>query len=99
MFALLNRKSHKLYDLSKDKWTPIDTARSSDAVTAFVDCGNASLVSTPAAELQRISDNVAKITKSKIAATANAEVKWLLRQEKALNAHSILDGKGYYGQL
>lgn len=39
----------------------------------------------------RVSDNDAEVTKSKIAATANAEIKELLRQEKALDAHSILD--------
>ncbi len=39
----------------------------------------------------RVSDNDAEITKSKIAATANAEMKELLRQEKALDAHDVLD--------
>ena len=39
----------------------------------------------------RISDNDAEITKSKMAATANAEMKELLKQEKAINAHRILD--------
>ncbi len=39
----------------------------------------------------RISDNDAEIAKSKIAATANAEMKELLRQEKALDAHDVLD--------
>lgn len=39
----------------------------------------------------RVSDNDAEITKSKIAATANAEMKELLRQEKALDAHAVLD--------
>lgn len=45
----------------------------------------------------RISDNDAEITRSKMAATANAEIKALLKDEKALNAHSILDGKIYNG--
>ncbi len=39
----------------------------------------------------RVSGNDAEITKSKMAATANAEMKELLRQEKALDAHRILD--------
>ena len=39
----------------------------------------------------RISDNDVEITKSKIVATATAEMKELLKHEKALDAHSVLD--------
>ena len=39
----------------------------------------------------RISENDAELTKFKIAATATAEMKELLKQEKALDAHSVLD--------
>ncbi len=39
----------------------------------------------------RISDNDTDVTKAKIRATADDETRKLLRQEKALDAHSILD--------
>ena len=40
----------------------------------------------------RVSNNEADITRAKIRATADAGMKKLLKQEKALDAHGILDG-------
>lgn len=95
MFALLNRKSYKLYDLSKDKWIPIAAARGNGAVTAFVDGGNASLVSTPAAELQRIRTAAVAVVAGRIAAVRQKEGDVIVRAtvdgEKVTYAAELFD--------
>ncbi|MBI2580653.1 hypothetical protein HYV85_02495 [Candidatus Woesearchaeota archaeon] len=95
MLALMNRKVYKLYDLSKDKWIPIAAARGNSAVTVFVDGGNASLVSTPTAELQRLRTAAVAVAAGRIASVRQNEGDIIVRVavdgEKVAYATELFD--------
>ncbi len=73
-FALLSKKDYRLHEIRRENWSPIPAAAENEhPIIAFVDGGNASIIKTPSAELQRIRTAVVTTEKNRLTKVAQKE--------------------------